>query len=145
MFAPGFYGNWYFALSAVGFGVLLPVIASLHIRHEPLRRSGALLGTIAGTCVVLAGLGGAPETNPASIVARVVWWWTIGKMWSETNLLPRIFGWVTMVGAVLFAAVGASTALGGRVDLSPDVALRLVFAGWLVILSVLLWPRRPLA
>ena len=47
-FAPGFYPSWYFALGAVGYGLLLPVIASLHVRHEPLRRSGAVLGTIAG-------------------------------------------------------------------------------------------------
>jgi hypothetical protein len=132
-------------LSAVGFGALLPVIASLHLRHEPLRSSGAILGTIAGTCVVLAGLGGPPETSPASIVVRVVWWWTIGKMWAETSLLPRAFGWVTMAGAVLFGVVGAFIVLGGCVNASPDLALRLLFSGWLVLLAVFLWPRRPVA
>ena len=144
-FAPGFYGSWYALLSAIGFGVLLPVIASLHLRHEPLRRSGAVLGTIAGTCVVLVGLAGAPETNPASIVVRAVWWWTIGKMWAETNVLPRAFGWITMIGALLFALVGGITALGSRVDTSPDLALRLLFSTWLVVLAALLWPRRPVA
>jgi hypothetical protein len=94
---------------------------------------------------VLAGLGGAPETNPASIVVRVVWWWTIGKMWAETGVLPRPFGWTTMLGAILFAVVGAFITLGGRVNTSPDLALRLLFSGWLVLLAVFLWPRRPLA
>jgi hypothetical protein len=94
---------------------------------------------------VLVGLAGPPETNPASIVVRVVWWWTIGKMWAETGVLPRAFGWITMVGALLFAVVGALTVVGGRVNASPDLALRLLFSGWLVLLAVFLWPRRPLA
>ena len=104
-----------------------------------------MLGTIAGTCVVLVGLVGTPETNPASIVVRSVWWWTIGKMWAETNVLPRAFGWITMIGAILVAVVGGITALGSGVDTSPDLALRLLFSAWLVVLAALMWPRRPVA
>ena len=144
-FAPGFYGTWYFIVNAVGFGLILPVLASLHVLHLPVRQSGAVLGTIAGTCVVIAGLGAAPETLPAVLVARAVWWWTIGKMWAETGVLPRVFGWITMLLAILFPAVVAIAALGGRTDFSADLPLRLVFAVWLVILAVLLWPRRPVA
>jgi len=57
-FAPGSYPSWYFALSAVGYGLLLPVIASLHVRHEPLRGSGTVLGTIAVTCASINTIGG---------------------------------------------------------------------------------------
>jgi len=144
-FAPGFYGTWYFVVNAVGFGLILPVLASLHVLHLPVRQSGAVLGTIAGTCVVIAGLGGAPETLPAVLVARAVWWWTIGKMWAETGVLPRPFGWVTMLLAILFPAVAGIAAFEGRSDASPDLALRLLFAAWLVILAAFLWPRRPVA
>src|SRR5207245_1200656 len=90
-FAPGFYPSWYFALGAIGYGLLLPLIASLHVRHEPLRRSGAVLGTIAGASVVTLGLGAAANTDliPAALFVRGVWWWTIGKTWAETGVLPR--------------------------------------------------------
>ena len=144
-FAPGFFGTWYLIFNALGFGLILPVLASLHVRHLLVRQSGAVLGTIAGTCVVLLGLGGAQETFPALLMARAVWWWTIGKMWAETNVLPRAFGWITMALAILFPAVAALTTLGSRSDASADLALRLVFASWLVILGSLLWPRRPVA
>src|SRR3989442_11394826 len=142
-FAPGFYATWYSILNAVGFGLILPVLASLHVRHLLVRQSGAVLGTMAGTCVVLFGLGGAQETLPALLMARAVWWWTIGKMWAETGVLPRTFGWFTMLLAVLFPALAGITALGGRSDASPDFVLRLVFAAWLGILPAFLWPRRP--
>ena len=144
-FAPGFYATWYSILNALGFGLILPVLASLHVRHVLVRQSGAVLGTIAGTCVVLLGLGGAQETFPALLVARAVWWWTIGKMWAETNVLTRAFGWVTMLLAILFPAVAGIAAFEGRSDASPDLALRLLFAAWLVILAAFLWQRRPVA
>ena len=144
-FAPGFYATWYSILNALGFALILPVLASLHVRHVLVRQSGAVLGTIAGTCVVLLGLGGAQETLPALLMVRAVWWWTIGKMWAETNVLTRAFGWATMLLAILFPAVAGIAALEGRSDASPDLALRLLFAAWLVILAAFLWPRRPVA
>ena len=143
-FAPGFYGTWYSILNAVGFGLILPVLASLHVRHALVRQSGAMLGTIAGTCVVVIGLSGALETSPALLIVRTVWWWTIGKMWAETNVMPRAFGLTTAVLAVAFPAAAGVAALAGRSDLLPDLALRLVFAAWLVVLAAFLWPRRPI-
>jgi hypothetical protein len=95
--------------------------------------------------VVLVGIAGPPETTPASIIVRVVWWWTIGKIWAETGVLPRAFGWTTMLGAILFGVVGGFSTLGGRVSESPDLALRLLFSAWLVLLALFLWPRRPIA
>src|SRR5207237_8509500 len=119
-FAPGFYPSWYFALGAVGYGLLLPVIASLHVRHEPLRRSGAVLGTIAGASVVTLGLGAAANTDliPAALFVRGVWWWTIGKMWAETAVLPRIFGFLTiLLAALCVGLVGLHAAT--RMSMAP--------------------------
>ena len=141
VFAPGFYPSWYFALSAVGYGLLLPVIASLHVRHEPLRRSGAVLGTIAGASVVTLGLGAAANTEliPAALFVRGIWWWTIGKLWAETGALPRVFGWLTGALAVACFALVAAYALTGIPMSPPDLPLRLVLGLWLIVLAVLFW------
>jgi hypothetical protein len=93
---------------------------------------------------VVIGLSGASETAPALLIVRTVWWWTIGKMWAETNVLPRALGLITAVLAIAFPAAAGAAALAGRSDLLPDLALRLVFAAWLVVLAAFLWPRRPI-
>ena len=69
----------------------------LHVRHGALRRSGAILGTIAGAAVATVGLAGSAnvDVRPASLFVLGMWWWTIGKMWAETGVLPRAFGIVT--------------------------------------------------
>jgi len=138
-FAPGFFGTWYLIFNALGFGLILPVLASLHVRHLLVRQSGAVLGTIAGTCVVLLGLGGAQETFPALLMARAVWWWTIGKMWAETNVLPRAFGWITMALAVLCFALVIAYAIAGLPMSPPDLPLRIVLGAWLVALGAIVW------
>jgi hypothetical protein len=121
-FAPGFYPSWYFALSAIGYGLLLPVIASLHVRHEPLRGSGTVLGTIAGASVVTLGLGAAANVDliPAALFVRGIWWWTIGKMWVETGVLPRAFGWITAGLAIVCFALVAVYALTARPAAAVD-------------------------
>src|SRR5207302_4443970 len=126
--APGFYPSWYFALGAVGYGLLLPVVASLHVRHEPLRRSGAVLGTIAGARVVTLGLGAAANTDliPAALFVRGVWWWTIGKTWAETGVLPRAVGWITMLLAVLCVGLVGLYAATGLPMAPPDLPLRMI-------------------
>src|SRR5207237_1931818 len=135
-FAPGFYPAWDSALGAVSYGLLLPVIASLHVRHEPLRRSGAVLGTIAGASVVTLGLGAAANTDliPAALFVRGVWWWTIGKMWAETGVLPRPFGWITAALAMACFALVAAYALTGIPMSPPDLPLRLLLGLWLIVL-----------
>jgi hypothetical protein len=140
-FAPGFYPSWYFALGAVGYGLLLPLIASLHVRHEPVRRSGAVLGTIAGASVVTLGLGAAANTDliPAALFVRGIWWWTIGKLWAETGVLPRSFGWITMALATLCLALVAAYALSGIPMSPPDLPLRLLLGAWLIAIAALLW------
>jgi hypothetical protein len=140
-FAPGFYPSWYFALSAVGYGLLLPVIASLHVRHEPLRGSGTVLGTIAGASVVTLGLGAAANTDliPAALFVRGIWWWTIGKLWAETGVLPRAFGWITAVLAIACFALVAAYAVTGIPMSPPDLPLRLLLGLWLMVLAVFFW------
>jgi hypothetical protein len=125
----------------VGYGLVLPVIASLHIRHEAVRRSGAVLGTIAGASVVTLGLGAAASADliPAALFVRGIWWWTIGKMWTETAVLPRTFGWATMALAIVcFALVLAYAAMGLPMS-PPDLPLRMVLGLWLLVVAGLFW------
>jgi hypothetical protein len=140
-FAPGFYPSWYFALSAVGYGLLLPVIASLHVRHEPLRGSGTVLGTIAGASVVTLGLAAAANTDliPAALFVRGIWWWTIGKMWVETGVLPRVFGWITALLAISCFVLVAFYAATGTPMAPPDLLLRLNLGLWLIVLAAIFW------
>ena len=93
-FGPGFYPSWFFLLTSVAYGLMLPVIAVLHVRHVALRESGAMLGTVAGTSVALVGIAAsaAPELAVAALFVRAIWWWTIGKIWWETGVLPRWLG-----------------------------------------------------
>jgi len=93
---------------AVAYGFLLPAIAVLHVRHAAVRQSGAILGTIAGAAVATVGLAGSAnvDVRPASLFVLGMWWWTIGKMWIQTGVLPRTFGRVTAaLGLVAFALV----------------------------------------
>jgi hypothetical protein len=88
--------------------LLLPAIAVLHVRHAPLRQSGAILGTIAGAAVAAVGLAGSAnvDVRPALLFVLGMWWWTIGKMWAETGVMPRAFGVVTAaLGACAFVLV----------------------------------------
>jgi hypothetical protein len=141
-FAPGFYPTWYFAVSAVAFGWMLPAIASLHVRHAFVRQSGAILGTITGTSVVTLGSVAAaqPAILPAAFFVAGMWWWTIGKMWVETSVLPRAFGWLTMALAIVcFALLGAYAYSGGVLLPVPDLPLRVVLGVWLIVLAGLFW------
>ena len=137
-FGPGFYPSWYFALSAVSYGLLLPVLASLHVRHLAVRQSGAVLGTIAGTAVVTLGLGATASFDliPAALFVRAIWWWTIGKMWVETAVLPRLLGAVTMGLAVACFALVGYYALTGIPMAPPDLLLRVALAAWLLVLAI---------
>ena len=140
-FGPGLYPSWYFAISAAAYGLILPVIASLHVRHQLVRQSGAVLGTIAGASVVTLGLGAAanPDLIPGALFVRGVWWWTIGKLWAETGVLPRAFGWITMALAVLCFALVIAYAIAGLPMSPPDLPLRIVLGAWLVALGAIVW------
>ncbi len=109
----------YDALIAIGYGLMLPAIAVLHVRHTTVRQSGAILGTIAGVATVTVGLAGsvALDLRPAALVVLAVWWWTMGKMWAETGVMPRLLGIVTATLAVI-ASAGA-----GVLALSSDLLM----------------------
>jgi hypothetical protein len=128
-------------LSAVGYGLLLPVIASLQVLHRPVRESGAILGTIAGASVVTLGLGAAANTDliPAALFVRGVWWWTIGKMRAETAVMPRVFGLLTMLLAIACFGLVGVYAVTGLPMAPPDLPLRMILGAWLSALAVFLW------
>jgi len=102
------YPYLYDLLVAVAYGLLLPGIAVLHVRHAAVRQSGAILGTIAGAAVATVGLAGSAnvDVRPASLFVLGLWWWTIGKMWAQTGVLPRMLGRVTAaLGLIAFVLV----------------------------------------
>jgi hypothetical protein len=143
-FGPGFYPAWFFLLTAVAYGLMLPVIAVLHVRHLNVRDSGAMLGTIAGTAVVVVGISAsaAPELAVAALFVRAIWWWTIGKMWWETEVLPRWLGAVTLgLAAGEFALVLALGPLGADMSIAW-LPLRVLLGFWMFALSYALWSAR---
>lgn len=137
-------------LIAIGHAFLLRPVAVLHVRHTSVRRSGAVLATIAGVSVAMVGLAGSVNVDlqPAALAMRGVWWWTIGKLWAETGVLPRPFGIVTALGGALaFLSapfVVASAPLAALIPGLPDLQLwdaHVALLGlWLLALAVLL-PR----
>lgn len=116
---------------------MLPAIAVLHVRHGLVRQSGAVLGTIAGTATVAIGLAGSIiwDLRPSALVVLAVWWWTMGKMWAETGILPRPFGVLTATGAALVLVAALLLSLPG-----PGVwaATQIVIGTWLLFLAALL-------
>lgn len=128
---------------------MLPAISVLHPRHRRLRESGTILATISGTTAVAVGLAGSVNVDlqPAALFVLGMWWWTIGKLWAETQVLPRTFGLVTAALGALSLAGGifASVSIGvsvARPDL-PEVAVwtiaQVALGAWLAILGGTLW------
>jgi hypothetical protein len=94
----------------------------LHVRHAAVRQSGAILGTIAGAAVATVGLAGSAniDVRPASLFVLGMWWWTIGKLWTETGVQPRTFGTVTAVlGVCAFVLVPLEAFSGTFVAVMP--------------------------
>jgi len=124
--------------------LLLPVIAILHVRHQAVRESGAVLGTTAGTAAIALGL--AAMANPDLIVAALlidgIWWWTIGKLWSETGVVPRWLGLPTMALAVLAIAAALGSGSLGVQSTTLWISERLVLGLWMLALSYALWRTR---
>jgi len=128
------------------------VLAVLHVRHQSMRESGAVLATVAGTATVTVGI--AASGNDALIVAalfvRGIWWWTIGKLWRETSLFPSWLALPTMALAVLAFVAAIATApmgLGAYAPTGLDTQTiwmeeRAVLGLWLLAVSVALWRVR---
>ena len=131
-------------LVAVGYGLILPVLAMLQLRHASVRQSGAILGTAAGMATVTVGI--AASANPAVVVpalfVRGIWWWTIGKIWADTGVYPRLFGIATMAFAVI--AIGAALA---SAPMTMDASTlwrseRAILGAWTLGLALALWRSR---
>jgi hypothetical protein len=144
---PGLYPDWYVFLTAVGYGLMLPVIAVLHVRHASVRDSGAVLGTIIGTVVVAVGIGATaePELALAALFVRAMWWWTLGKLWWETDVVSRWLGAATLgLAAGQFALVIFFGPVGADMTILA-LPLRLTFGLWLLALAAALWRDRSTA
>jgi hypothetical protein len=92
------------------------------VRHAVVRQSGAILGTIAGAAVATVGLAGSAniDVRPASLFVLGMWWWTIGKMWAETGVMPRTFGRVTAaLGVAAFAFMPLEAFSGTLISIMP--------------------------
>ncbi len=128
----------YGLLAVLGFGLLLPPIAILHVRFTPIGPQAAILATIAGTATSISGVGALAfgDLQPGALFFLGVWWWVVGKFSVETGILPRAFGYATMALSLLAFAVTIGDVLGLRAGWT---AARLTLAGWLVVLAWLLY------
>ena len=129
---------------AVGYGLLLPVLAVLQVRHATVRQSGAILGTAARMASITVGFGASASADlvVGALFVRGIWWWTVGKMWAETGVLPRALGVATMALAVI--ALGTAVATGPLdIDLgSVWMVERVVLGLWTLAVSFVLWRAR---
>lgn len=143
-FAQGFFPDWYFLFIALGYALLLPAIAVLHVRHAAVRRSGAILGTSAGTAAVTVGLAASAniELVVAALLVRGIWWWTIGKMWAETGVIPRWLGVPTMILSVVAIAAAVASAPMNMSSAALWTAERLILGVWTLALAFALWRTR---
>lgn len=143
-FAQGFFPGWYFLFIALGYALLLPAIAILHVRHAGVRQSGAILGTSAGTAAVTVGLAASAnlELVVAALLVRGIWWWTIGKMWAETGVIPRWLGLPTMILSVAAIAAAAASAPMNMSAAALWTAERLLLGLWTLALAFALWRTR---
>ena len=109
-----------------------------------MRQSGAILGTAAGMATITVGIAASANAGlvvPALFV-RGIWWWTIGKIWAESGVLPRLLGTATMVLAVI--AIGAAVA---SAPMTMDAATlwlseRVILGLWTLAVAFALWRSR---
>jgi hypothetical protein len=143
-FGKGFFPDWYFLLIALGYGLLLPVLAALHVRQSAVRQSGAVLATSAGTATITVGIAASVNTDlvVAALLVRGIWWWTTGKMWAETGVVPRWLGFPTMLLAVLTIVAAVASAPLNMQSQTLWTAERIVLGAWTLALAFALWRTR---
>lgn len=131
-------------LAALGDGLLLPAVAVLHVRHARVRESGAILGTAAGVTAVAVGIAASAsaQLSAASLLLVGIWWWTIGKLWVETDALPRTLGLATMALAALAVAAALASAPLALDAATLRTAARLLLGLWTLGLAAALWRER---
>ena len=135
------------ALAYYGFHHRAPHLAGTPIRHafrgrwvEPVASLADLIAVIAVTIGVAASA--APQLAVAALFVRAIWWWTIGKLWWETDVVARWLGAVTLGLAVgEFALVLALGPLGADMSVAW-LPLRVLLGVWLIVLSIELWRTR---
>lgn len=128
---------------------MLPAIAVLHPRHGRMRESGTILATIAGNATVTVGLGGSvnADLQPAALFVLGMWWWTIGKLWAESEVLPRRLGIATAaLGALAIAGtfiaavnVGLTAVAPGIPDIAVWPLSQIALGAWLIVLGGTFW------
>ena len=140
------YPYLYDVLVAIAYGFLFPAIAVLQVRHATVRQSGAILGTLTGAAVATVGLAGSAnvDVRPASLFVLGMWWWTIGKLWAQTGILPRSFGRITAgLGLVAFVLVPVEAFSPAFIAMMPrslaDVLAQPYFSAAHVTLAVWLF------
>lgn len=128
----------YGLLAVAGFGLILPVIAALHVRIAPLRPQAAVLASASGTATAATGVAALllNDLEPAALFFLGLWWWVVGKFMLDTGTLSRAFGTLTAAAAPLVYLALLANLFGLR----PYgwSAPRLALAAWLVMLAVLL-------
>ncbi len=130
----------------MAYGLILPLVAELHIRSVD-RYSGAILATTAATATITISIVASASSDlvVAAMFVRGIWWWTAGKMWVETGVLPRWLGYPTMALAVLALGLAILSAPVG-IDIATQWMLeRIVVGFWTLALSFAVWQTRPIA
>ena len=116
----------------------------LHVRHQKVRESGAVLATAAGTATITVSIAASANTDlvVAALFLRGIWWWTIGKMWFETGVMPRWLGLPTMALAVIAIGAAFASAPMAMTGASLWTSERLLLGVWTLVLSYALWRSR---
>src|SRR5262249_19964432 len=123
-------------------GLLLPVIAVMHVRHAAVRQSGTLLGTIAGGVAVAAGIAStaAGGLRMPALFVRGVGGGASGELWGEAGVRPRPLGALTMgLAVVAFAAAVLSQPL--KLDIAW-IFERVALGAWTLLVAIALWRSR---
>ena len=109
-----------------------------------MRESGAILATAAGTATVTIGIAASASGGivVAALFVRGIWWWTAGKMWAETGVMPRWLGIVTMVLAALTLAGAVASAPMAMSTETIWFFERMLLALWTLVLAFALWRTR---
>jgi len=103
-----------------------------------------VLGTAAGTASITVGLAASANFDlvVAALFVRGIWWWTIGKMWAETSVMPRLFGIATMALAVIALGAAVASAPMGMPAATIWTSERLILGLWSLALAFILWRSR---
>ena len=128
----------YGLFAVLGFGLLLPPIATLQLRFRDLNPHAAILSTMAGSATAVVGMAALVfnDLEPGALFFLGLWWWVVGKFAAASGRLPRLFGYATMALGVLAFAAMVGDVLGARVAWT---ATRLALAAWLLALAAILY------